>query len=613
MNPYTYGVAATGGSARVFVDDTLVADSATGGTGVKINDVTGRHRFRIDAVATTGSPTVTLTITPPEGSARPLVAADLHPRYANPTKTTTDDTLGVPGRVTTTKYESLATGVVEKEIVDPGGLDLVTTLSTETGLLRRPTARTLPANDPTVPDTTRPYGATVYDYYDNAETVANPCPGGGSANQGGRVKTITSPSPDGSANGRRVTTVVYDAAGRVVSSQLGSGAEGLVCSTYDVRGRVLTVVHPARTNSNVTPTVVEPARTASIVHALGGNPLVGSVTDPAGVITTKVDLLGRVLSYTDVWGKTTTSSYDQASRRTQSVGPAGTMNTAYTPAGRVKTQNLDGGDVARADYAVPSGELKSVTYPTSLLTAGNGSALAVVERHATGALSRLQWTGAASSVVGDDVVTRSQSGKVVDETIDTADADPANPNFEYDAAGRLTHAAVASHALDYAFAATGGCGAQTAAGRNTNRTSLIDNAGTPTTYCYDQADRLTSSSDVSVGTVTYDSYGNTATIGTQTLLYESGDRHTATRVGGAEIVRYGRDATGRITIRTEGGSVVRYGSAGPGNSASFTMDTANSVTERTIGLVGGVLLTKRGGLVPANDVWDLRLFGGHRG
>jgi RHS repeat-associated protein len=107
-----------------------------------------------------------------------------------------------------------------------------------------------------------------------------------------------------------------------------------------------------------------------------------------------------------------------------------------------------------------------------------------------------------------------------------------------------------------------------------------------------------------VGTVTYDSFGNTATIGAQTLLYDGGDRHTATRVGGAEVVRYGRDATGRITSRTEGASVVHYGSAGPGDSASFTMDAANTVTERTIGLVAGVLLTKRGGLIPSNDVWS---------
>lgn len=48
-----------------------------------------------------------------------------------------------------------------------------------------------------------------------------------------------------------------------------------------------------------------------------------SVTDPAGTISITVYLLGRVVSYTDVWAKTTTTRYDQAGRVTQTVGPAG--------------------------------------------------------------------------------------------------------------------------------------------------------------------------------------------------------------------------------------------------------------------------------------------------
>ncbi|MCA1683696.1 MAG: hypothetical protein LC708_00990, partial [Actinobacteria bacterium] len=136
---YTYGVAASAASARVFVDDTLVADSATGGSGVLLNAVAGRHRFRIDATTSAASPTVTLTITPPGGSARAVVAADLAPRWANPTTTTSDDSLGVPGRVRSIRYESLATGVVKEDVVDPGGLNLVTTSATETAGWRRPT------------------------------------------------------------------------------------------------------------------------------------------------------------------------------------------------------------------------------------------------------------------------------------------------------------------------------------------------------------------------------------------------------------------------------------------------------------------------------------------
>jgi len=49
-------------------------------------------------------------------------------------------------------------------------------------------------------------------------------------------------------------------------------------------------------------------------YAVGSNPLVASVADTAGTITTTVDILGRVMSYVDVWGDTTTSTYNQPGR-----------------------------------------------------------------------------------------------------------------------------------------------------------------------------------------------------------------------------------------------------------------------------------------------------------
>jgi RHS repeat-associated protein len=172
---------------------------------------------------------------------------------------------------------------------------------------------------------------------------------------------------------------------------------------------------------------------------------------------------------------------------------------------------------------------------------------------------------------------------VVDETIDGTDAEVANPNFIYDGVGRLTKARVAiggaTHVLDFAFATSGGCGPQTAPGLNSNRSSLTDTvSGTATTtgYCYDQADRLSSSSDAAVGTPAYDSHGNTTDLGT-------------------------------IISRKEGTAAeVHYGFTGPGDSPSFVMDASNTVPplERSIGLVGGAMVTKRGGLLGAGDVWS---------
>ncbi len=56
------------------------------------------------------------------------------------------------------------------------------------------------------------------------------------------------------------------------------------------------------------------------------NPLLTSLSDtsmPPGTvaITTKVDLLGRVVAYTDAWNATTTSTYDLAGRLTDTADP----------------------------------------------------------------------------------------------------------------------------------------------------------------------------------------------------------------------------------------------------------------------------------------------------
>ena len=68
--------------------------------------------------------------------------------------------------------------------------------------------------------------------------------------------------------------------------------------------------------------------------------------------------------------------------------------------------------------------------------------------------------------------------------------------YSYDAAGRLVTAVIPRNTLAYGFAQTSTCGVNTAAGRDGNRTSFSDtkDGGTPavTGYCYDWADRLTS-------------------------------------------------------------------------------------------------------------------------
>ncbi len=69
------------------------------------------------------------------------------------------------------------------------------------------------------------------------------------------------------------------------------------------------------------------------------------------------------------------------------------------------------------------------------------------------------------------------------------------------------------------------------------------------TYFYDMADRLTSTTHPGVGTITYDARGNTTGIGGMTLTYDGTNRHMST-VDGSKTITYTRDATHRIVQRT---------------------------------------------------------------
>ncbi len=115
--------------------------------------------------------------------------------------------------------------------------------------------------------------------------------------------------------------------------------------------------------------------------------------------------------------------------------------------------------------------------------------------------------------------------------------------------------------LTYSFASSGGCGVNTAAGNDGNRTGFADahtvagvTTTTQTNYCYDNADRLTSDSTtgapanadpVEAGnlttagahpTIVYDGHGNTTTLANQTLAYDSANRHLSTTLADSTVI-----------------------------------------------------------------------------
>ncbi|MCA1845643.1 MAG: hypothetical protein LC792_21100, partial [Actinobacteria bacterium] len=407
---YRFALNADNG-VRLWVDDALVAERwdnlAYGWVQSQpfTNTTAGsHHRIRVDFFEWGGLANLELDWIPPGGTQALVPGADLAPRYGLGTRTTTDDaTPGSPPQVTATSYATPANGLPSAVTVDPDGAALATTTAYEApgaGLLRR-TSRTLAAGN-----------ATTYAYYANTEARANPCNTAVSANQAGMLKTTTAPDPDGGGpQAARVQESVYDGAGRVVASRVN--AESWSCAAYDARGRI--------TSRSVPANGTEAARSVSYDYSVGGNPLITAVSDPAGTITTTVDLLGRVVSYSDAAAKTTSSTYDQPGRVTDTSGPAGAQHYDYDPAGRLSAQKLDGASVAVPSYD-GAGELASVSYPSGVGSGGNGTALSTIGRDPAGRTTSLAWTAAGGGSLASDMVSRSQAGRVVDETIDGTDA-----------------------------------------------------------------------------------------------------------------------------------------------------------------------------------------------
>ncbi|MGH9165462.1 MAG: RHS repeat-associated core domain-containing protein [Acidimicrobiales bacterium] len=375
---------------------------------------------------------------------------------------------------------------------------------------------------------------------------------------------------------------VYDIWGRVVGSRVGS--QSWSCRSFDARGRPSAASVPAFN--------AQAARTTTYAYATATNPLITTISDAAGTITTIVDIMGRVVSYSDAFAQSSTTTYDQASRPS-SAGPAGSLTTDYDTYGRPAAQRRNAAVVATASYDATSGELAAVAYPSGAGNAGNATTGSFTYHVATRPMT-MTWRGPDAAVLASDALGYSQSGRVISQSVDGI----GGRSFGYDGAGRLVAATAPGHAWSYGFGSAAGCAAPNA-GANTNLVSMLHN-GTTTTACYDLADRLVSSTDARYPTVGYDSHANTTTLGSEVLVFDGADRHVSTTVG-ATAVSYVRDATDRIIERRlNGTTVARYGYSGPGDSPGFTMDASNAVVEVSVGLFGGATMTTR----PTGTIWS---------
>ncbi|MEX1142665.1 MAG: RHS repeat-associated core domain-containing protein [Thermoleophilaceae bacterium] len=246
------------------------------------------------------------------------------------------------------------------------------------------------------------------------------------------------------------------------------------------------------------------AETTTAYSTTTGRPI--TLSDSSGTITTAYDDVGRVVSYTDVDGNTSTTSYDNLNRPTTTSDGKGTQTHSYDPQTGLLTQLDDSHagtftasydqDGALVSKTLPNGLKADITYddagtPTDLVytkTTDCASDCVWFEEHITESIHG-QWVGRDSDV-------KTPAGTMR----------PRSEEFDYDALGRLVEVqddigGIGCTTRAYRFdrhsnrlarttwqpAAGGGC--QTATD------------GTVQSSTYDSADRLTNSGFV------YDAFG----------------------------------------------------------------------------------------------------------
>ncbi|MFT3799290.1 PA14 domain-containing protein [Microbacterium sp.] len=616
---------------RVWLNDVInidrwVPQSPTDATGTTFHADQGEtRRIRIEYFERANGAELHLRWKAPgSGSFVTIPGSQLRPDYGLVTQTTVDDATSVAGASAPSvtaefTYQHPWLGQATASTVDPAGLAVKTAVRYEqpgaSGWLRR-LGRTLPAGTTTGASAT---AETVTAYYSDTATAPNVCDIPAGTRQFGFVKSITGPTP---ATGSPVVTeFAYDTWGRTVGTKV-SGDTEWSCTTYDARGRVTqqTIAGPAGVSTRTVVTGYAVSATGQSTLTVSDGAVAGS---PNGsTVTTTTDLLGRVVQYVDVWDTVTVNAYQSLTGRLVSSttmpagGAASVMSFSYDVDGKL-TEVKDGDDVLAAVSFTGQQELASVGYL-------GGSQLAAVVRDGAGRRVEQQWTFPSATGITDSAI-RSQSGRIVQEQV-TRGSSSWTSTHTYDAAGRLVSAAIPGHQLTYQFAASGGCGVNPAAGASGNRTGMVDvftpagsstSVTTSTSYCYDWADRLTSSAvtnpvagantvadGLSAAEIGYDARGNLTRLGDMAFVYDSANRHVGTTYGvgtpstvdDATVV-IGRDVSGRVVSRTvtpAGSAAVQTRFLHAGSSDLAWAQSTGGTVSRSVVLPGGVTVTLGG-------------------
>ena len=384
--------------------------------------------------------------------------------------------------------------------------------------------------------------SSSYAYYAAGATATPPATCGGSAT--GQGQLLKSVSPHGIAS----TTTVYDSAGRPVAVTNGKGT---TCLSYTAEGRL--------TSSQA------PGDTQATTYAYDPVGQQRTATDASGVVSTDYDEAGRVKKTVDSFTAEANLVYDADGNLVSRAAKASSSGTNYTTvyvynAGDQLTTLTDPANRPYSFYYCSCGHLKAIQYPNGTFSWADLNndkwVTAVYNRHGTitGTVNDSTPVPAdsQSSPIADYAYTYNIEGQKSQEVRTGGGLTTETTSYQYDYLGRLSQVTLPDSTVrTYTF------------DLDSNRTSIIENGNTVSTYTYNPAttpglDQLTS---VTAGGNTtnyaYTSDGQVKTRGSDTLTWDGRGRHSGGTFSGTTVT-YSFDATGFRRQRVSGSTTTRY-------------------------------------------------------
>ncbi|MFF7633530.1 DUF6531 domain-containing protein [Kitasatospora sp. NPDC008050] len=468
--------------------------------------------------------------------------------------------------------------------------------------------RPVTVTDPLGNVTTTSYDATGHALSVTDPTTAKTSYGFDTA---GRLTSTTDPLG-------KTTSYTYDAAGNRLSQTTAEGDR--TTWTYDADGRLATAVDP---RGNVTGATAATYTTSYGYDAAGH---ATGVKDPLGNTTsTAFDALGRPTSVTDPLGRTTSTAYNALGQVTTVTDPANAVTTnAWNGLGERTSRTDANGHVTGYGYDAlhrPSTVTDPLGHQVAYGYDPDGHTTTTVNARGATATTGYDPRGLPTGTsYSDNTPAVSQTYDKAGRPATVTDA-TGTRTFGYDAAGRLTSVSApgGGSGFGYTYDADGNLTLRQYpdgekigyAYDGERRETQLTADGTSTTYAYDPAGHLTSttlpSSNGYVESRGYDADGRLSSIGSTKggstldswqLTRDAAGQPTTVGVSRLGITTpqqtYGYDQDGRVTSATTASGTAGYTYDGVGNrktmvngtrTTSYSYDAADELTTSASGFV----------------------------